>query len=151
MAELDARDVRLLAQVHGALEEHDPVPQAVIESARASLTWLSIDAELASLADDSALASTGVRTETAARVLTFECSTGVVVLEVTSRGDERRLVGQADRAARLQVRHRGGTVEVETDEHGRFRAEGVLSGPVSVVCTFHDSPEAPIVTSWVVV
>ena len=150
MVDLDERDVRLLAAVREALEEHDPVPPAVVEAARASLTWLTIEADLAALSEDTALAA-GVRTETAARVLTFECSTGVVVLEVTSSGDERRLVGQADRAAALQVRHRGGTVDVETDAHGRFRVERVRSGPISVVCTFTDSPETPLVTSWVIV
>lgn len=151
MVDLDERDVQLLATVREALEEHDPVPPGVVEAARASLTWLTIEADLAALSEDTALTAAGVRTETAARVLTFECSTGVVVLEVTSSGDERRLVGQADRAAGLQVRHRGGTVEVETDAHGRFRVEGVRSGPVSVVCTFSDSPETPLVTSWVIV
>lgn len=151
MVDLDDQDVQLLALVHRALEEHDPVPQDVLEAAKASLTWHSIDAELAALSEDSALTPTGVRTETAARVLTFECSTGVVVLEVTSSGDDRRLVGQADRAARLQVRHRGGTVDAETDEHGRFRVEGVRSGPISVICSFADSPTTPIVTSWVIV
>ena len=44
MADLDPRDRGLLDQVRSALDEHDPVPAAVVEAARASLTWLTVDA-----------------------------------------------------------------------------------------------------------
>jgi hypothetical protein len=150
MAELTPEDAKLVEQVHAALDEHDPVPASIIDAARSSFTWLTIDAELAALSEDSALATSGVRAETDARVLTFECSSGIVVLEVTRSGDTRRLVGQTDRPAHREVRHNGGLTEVDTDGHGRFRADGVVAGPVSVRCSF-DNDAAPIVTSWVVV
>jgi hypothetical protein len=149
--DIDPADRRLLVHVRAALDEDDPVPEAVIEAARASLTWLTVDAELAALAEDSALSSTGVRSGDASRVLTFECSTGVIVLEVTALGDTRRLVGQTDRPAHLSINHPQGDTEVDTDEHGRFQVEGISSGLVRLRCVFTDSPNAPIVTSWVVV
>jgi hypothetical protein len=151
MTDIDPRDRALLDQVRTALDEHDPVPESVIEAARGSLTWLTVDAELAALAEDSALSATGVRSGDASRVLTFECSTGVIVLEVTAMGDTRRVVGQADRPAHLTIRHAGGVTELDTDEHGRFQVEGIAAGPASLRCVFADAPDSPIVTSWVLV
>lgn len=151
MPDLDPRDRTLLEQVRAALDEHDPVPRVVVDAARASLTWLTVDAELAALADDSALSATGVRSGAASRVLTFECSTGVIVVEVTVMGDTRRVVGQTDRQAHLTVRHSGGATELDTDEHGRFQVEGIGAGPASLHCVFPDAPDAPVVTSWVLI
>lgn len=151
MTDPDPRDRALLDQVRAALDEEDPVPTSVIEGARASLTWLTVDAELAALAEDSALTPIGIRSQDASRVLTFECSTGVIVIEVNATGDSRRLVGQTDRTAHLTIRHAGGVTEVDTDEHGRFQVADIAAGPASLHCTFTDAPEAPVVTSWVLV
>ena len=149
---MDPRDRALLVQLRDALEVADPVPDTVVSHAKSAFTWLTIDAELAALADDSLLAGPAVRSAATARSLTFECATGVVVLEVSDQGeDERRLLGQTDRPADLQVLHRGGTLSLATDEHGRFRVEHVMAGPVSVRCVFHDDRDNPIITSWVVV
>ena len=150
----DPRDRQLLDQVRAALDAHDPVPPSVVDAARASLSWLTVDAELAALAEDSALTTTGVRSTDASRVLTFECSTGVIVLEVTATGDTRRVVGQADRVAHLTIRHAGNSREgigLDTDEHGRFQVEDLAAGPVSLHCVFADAPDAPVVTTWVLV
>jgi hypothetical protein len=151
MTDLDPRDRQLLDQLRAALDETDPVPGTVVDAAKASLTWLTVDAELAALAADSDLAATGVRSVGDSRVLTFECSTGVVVIEISQYDGMRRLVGHADRRADVVIRHRGGSLELTTDEHGRFSAQGVQAGPVSLHCAFHDAPDSPIVTSWVLV
>jgi len=145
------RETSLVGRVRRSLDETDGVPDEVLAAARASLTWLTVDAELAMLSDDSAAFSGARSAVDAPRILNFECPTGVVVLEVTHRGEQRRLLGHTDRRARVEVRHSGGTIELETDQHGRFRVDEVRSGPVSVRCVFADAPDAPIVTSWVVV
>lgn len=150
-AELNPADRRLLAEVRTVLDQVDPVPDAVLTSARAALTWLTIDAELAALAEDSALASAGVRSTGLTRSVTFESEAGVLAFEVSGDGDVRQIVGQADRPADLIVRHNGDPITIATDEQGRFRIEGVLAGPVSLHCVFRDTPESPIVTSWIVV
>jgi hypothetical protein len=149
--DLDPADRRLLAEVRTVLDEVDPVPDAVRASARAALTWLTIDAELAALAEDTALAGAGVRSTGLRRSLTFESDGGVLAFEVSEDGDTRQIVGQADRSADLTVRHNGEPITVATDEQGRFRISGVLAGPVSLHCVFRDTPESPIVTSWIVV
>lgn len=149
--DLNPADRRLLAELRTVLEQVDPVPDAVVTSARAALTWLTIDAELAALAEDTALASAGVRSSGLSRSVTFESDAGVLAFEVSGDGDVRRIVGQADRPADLTVRHNGDPITVATDEQGRFRIDGVLAGPVSLHCVFRDTPESPIVTSWIVV
>jgi hypothetical protein len=150
-ADLDPADRRLLEEVRSVLDDVDPVPDAVLTSARAALTWLTIDAELAALAEDTALASAGVRSTGLTRSLTFESEAGVLAFEVSGDGEVRQIVGQADRPADLTVRHTGDPITVTTDQQGRFRIDGVLAGPVSLHCVFHDTPESPIVTSWIVV
>lgn len=149
--ELNPADRRLFAEVRTVLDEMDPVPDAVLTSARAALTWLTIDAELAALAEDSAMASSGVRSTDLTRSLTFESEAGVLAFEVSEDGDARQIVGQADRPADLTVRHNGPLIAVATDDQGRFRIGDVLAGPVSLHCVFRDTPENPIVTSWIVV
>jgi hypothetical protein len=149
--DLNPADRRLLAEVRSALNEVDPVPDAVLMSARAALTWLTIDAELAALAEDSALETAGVRSAGTARSVTFESDAGVLTFEVSGDGDTRQVVGQADRPADLTVRHNGDPISAATDALGRFRIDGVLAGPVSLHCVFRDTPESPIVTSWIVV
>jgi len=150
-ADLDPADRRLLEEVRAVLDDVDPVPDAVLTSARAALTWLNIDAELAALAEDTALASAGVRSTGLTRSLTFESEAGVLAFEVSGDGEVRQIVGQADRPADLTVRHNGDPITVATDQQGRFRIDGVLAGPVSLHCVFQDTPESPIVTSWIVV
>lgn len=148
---VDPADASLLAALRAELDAHDPVPTATLEAARAALSWRTVDAELAALMEDSALTGAGVRTSSGSRALTFECDTGVIVLEVLPDDESRTLVGQTDRQASLEVRHGGPPLTVQTDIHGRFRVEGVRAGPVSVRATFADAPGSAIVTSWVVV
>jgi hypothetical protein len=149
--DLNPADRRLLDEVRTVFDEVDPTPEAVLTSARAALTWLTIDAELAALAEDTALASAGVRSAGLTRSVTFESDGGVLTFEVSGDGDVRHIVGQAERPADLTVRHNGDPITVATDEQGRFRINGILAGPVSLHCVFRDTPENPVVTSWIVV
>jgi hypothetical protein len=150
-SELDPADRELMAEVRTVLDSVDPVPESVRAAARAALTWLTIDAELAALAEDSTLAVAGVRSTSDTRSLTFESEAGVLAFEITADGETRQIVGQADRPADLTVRHNADPITVATDAQGRFRIEGVQAGPVSLHCVFRDTPDAPIVTSWIVV
>ncbi len=49
----------MFATLRNVIDHADPVPQAVVDAARAAYTWRTIDAELAELTADSAMASAG--------------------------------------------------------------------------------------------
>lgn len=130
----------------------DPVPQAVLDAARGSFTWRTIDAELAEIAFDSVLDEhlAGVRGPmTGPRLLTFEAVDVAIELEVTDVGGQRRLVGQVvpSDAAAVEVRHAEGATPVSTDDMGRFAVEEIPAGPVSV--RVQRPGREPVDTDWV--
>lgn len=142
----------LLAAIAEFFDDIDPVPEHVLAAAKGSLTWRTIDAELAELIEDTALlAGTSVRGTLGPRLLTFSAAEVSVVVEVAEVGSTRRLIGQLGdpRSAAIEVRFRDGTTWVEADQLGRFVVDGVSAGPVSLVCRFPDGDTAPLVTDWV--
>jgi len=157
MADDSPAERELLALLRDMLEEIDPVPATLLDVARASFTWRTVDAELAELTADSILDGAAVRSTRTPRLLTFTAGATTLVVEVAtpypSPATGRRLLGQivAPRAAELEVRHADGSLTVAADEFGRFRAERVPPGPISLACRFADPAEREVVTSWVTV
>lgn len=140
----------IIERLRQAIAEHDPVPESVVTAARASLTWLTIDAELARLVEDSSLAAAGTRATAQPVMLTFEAGDVVVTLEVTSDDDLRHLTGHTDGGfTTLLVRHRGGERSADIDVHGRFRVADVPAGPVSLVLRSDRPDDRPFTTEWV--
>jgi hypothetical protein len=157
MADLGPDERELLAVLRDALDQTDPVPPALVDAARASFTWLTVDAELAELTADSVVDGAAVRSTRSPRLLTFTARETTLVVEVAEptagKATERRLIGQivGPRAAEVDVRHTGGSLTVTADEYGRFRAEPVPAGPISLACRFADTAQPQVVTSWVTV
>ena len=138
------------ATLRSVIDRADPVPSTVIDAARAAYTWRTIDAELAELTADSALAAAGVRSSSAPRLLTFEGDGVEVEVEVAETGATRRLSGQLVPVgpAQVSVRWPGGTRETTADDLGRFAVEGVPAGSVSLAVV-RAGVEHEIVTSWI--
>jgi hypothetical protein len=145
----------LLAELRDA-GRLDPVPTDALAAAKAAFMWRTIDAELAeltydSLLDDQPLA--GVRSSTPARFLSFASDPAnlSVELEAITEGERRRLVGQLVPAQRgqIEVRHAGGAVTVEVDDLGRFTADDLAPGPISLHC--RAASGATVATDWVLV
>lgn len=135
--------------------ETDGVPEHVLAGARAAFAWRTIDAELAALAHDSAVdGALAVRGQESPRLLSFTAPQITVDVEVTEIGDHRRLLGQLvpPAATRLEVRHAEGMTPVEADDLGRFVAEHLPPGPVSIRCHLA-SAERPVVvdTDWLTI
>ena len=152
--EVDPDDV-LLDELRALAMDDDPVPRRVLAAARGSFTWRTIDAELAALVYDSALDAeslTTVRSEDTVRLLTFETFELVIELEVTIAGERRRLLGQLvpPGPGLVEIRHAGGALELETDALGRFSAEGIEHGPVSLRCRREQGGGA-VETEWVTI
>jgi hypothetical protein len=84
------------------------------------------------------------------RQLSFRTSGLTIELEITGSGDYRRLIGQLipRQSAVVDVRHGHGIITVEADPQGRFSAEEVPFGQVSLRCRL-GSDQAPIVTGWI--
>jgi hypothetical protein len=149
-------DDALLAELQLAGELHDPVPAAVVASARASLTWLTIDAELAELAFDSSVDESPVLVRgpvSDEQQLTFETERVAVDLQVTGRGASRRIIGQLAPAGVAEIELRTGSsdvIRVTSDELGRVPAVDVPAGPLSLRIQFAGEDTA-VVTDWVTV
>ncbi|MGH8889357.1 MAG: hypothetical protein ACRDV3_06290 [Acidothermaceae bacterium] len=141
----------LLAELRNMLDEADPVPDAVLASAKASFVWRTIDAELAELTADSVNAA-GIRAAGAARLLTFEAPGVEVEVEVADLGPTRRLTGQLvpPGPASVTVRWNIGSIETAADDLGRFTVEGVPTTTISLSILRPGSAH-PVVTSWVAV
>ena len=141
-------DEELLTELRRALQEDQPVPQKVINAAKAVYAWRTVDAELAALAYDSAVQEDfAVRSESASvRTLTFESGSLVVELGVA----ENALVGQLapPQSYELVLRCPGRAPEpVPVDQLGCFRIEPLPEGPFSLLVR---TPEDVLVaTDWV--
>lgn len=121
----DEADDALLAELAGVLRPYTVPPPEVVEAARQSFTWRTIDAELAALTHDSLLDDEPVLARAAAqpRILTFEAGELTIEVEVDETPGGRRLLGQLVPAgpAELELRCAGAdTVTSAADEYGRF-------------------------------
>jgi hypothetical protein len=146
-------DQALLEELRAAARRFDPPPAAVLEAARASLTWRTIDAELAALEFDSVVdqAADAVRSGEGPRLLMFSAPGLNIEVQVSPIGPRRQLVGQLVPAqpARIDVRHAGGVTTVQADQLGRFGVDAVSAGPVSLRCHLATVPPSPlVVTEW---
>ena len=84
------------------------------------------------------------------RQLSFRTSGLTIKLEITGTGQTRRLTGQLipRQSAVVDIRHDRGVITVPGDPAGRFSAEQVPLGQVSLRCHLGNE-QAPIVTGWI--
>ena len=140
----------LLVELRRVAEQADPVPASVVAAAKASFIWRTVDIELAELVADSLLATAGVRSTEAGRLLTFRGPRLEVEVEIADRGTSRRLTGQLVPvgSADVTVAWASGSVRAAADDMGRFVADGVPAGSVRIEVR-RNADERPVVTSWV--
>jgi len=146
---MNASDDELLALVGRALRAADPVPDHVIDGARAAWTWRTIDEELAELVYDSSNQLAGVRSEDTARQLTFR-SPGVEIEVMVTDEASRRVIGQLIPPGEFTVRLLIGDAVIEepTDRLGRFTFNGIAPGPVRLVVVDEHGHHL-VITEWV--
>ena len=133
----DRDDEDLLAELRGVAARVDSVPDELVAAARAAFAWRTMDAELAELVDDAPSDDArlvGMRGDEPATLLSFEAPGLAVEIEVLVAGKRRRLLGQLvpGRPGPVEVRHRGGLTEVTADQVGRFTADDLPPGPMSL-------------------
>lgn len=84
------------------------------------------------------------------RQLSFRASGLTIELEITGGGEYRRLVGQLipRQSAAVDIRHGQGVITVAADTLGRFSADEVPFGQISLRCRL-GSDQSPVVTGWI--
>ena len=86
------------------------------------------------------------------RHLSFRTSGLTIELEITGTGQDRRLTGQLipRQPAIVDIKHPGGVISAEADALGRFSAEAVPLGPVSLRCRLGpETGQASVITGWI--
>lgn len=149
----EMRDEQLLSRLAEALDAAEPMPSTVIEAAKATFTWRTIDAELAALVFDSATEElAGVRSTEATRQVTFR-TPGVEIELVVVSETSRRLVGQLvpPQSAEIELHHEEETRTVQSDNLGRFAFHDVPAGSVRLTCKFGSEGDAVVQTEWIII
>jgi hypothetical protein len=144
------RDEIILALLQKGFEESDPVPADVADFAKAAFTWRDIDAELAALDFDSADENVpaGVRSTTTVRMMSFQAGQWMIDIEYDEAAG--RLIGATSPPARYSVdlHTSGANFTTESDDLGRFTADGIAPGPLGMVLRF--TRGQVVKTQWVV-
>jgi hypothetical protein len=153
----ESDETELERELRQAVTQIDAIPPMLLEAARGALTWRTIDADLAelvfdSLADDDEAAL--VRGNAQARMLSFRAGGLTIDIEVTGSGESRRLIGQIapPERASVDIRQGDSAFTTEADELGRFIADRLRAGPISLRCRVgHGAVSAAVVTDWVAI
>ncbi|NUU17830.1 carboxypeptidase regulatory-like domain-containing protein [Cellulomonas humilata] len=144
----DALDDEVLAGLRAGFDASDPPPPFLDDLVVLALGSARLDAEVARLVDDAAVAP-GARASTRVRTLRFEGGGTTVLLSVAEGPTgARRVDGWLVPAAAAGVALHGpaGTVTVDADASGRFSFEGVPAGAAQLVV---QGPSGVVVTTAV--
>lgn len=143
-------DEELLATLRGVLARVEPVPADVREVSRSLLSWRDPDAQVAELVADSRELAGAVRGGTDV-VLRFQAGEAEMVIQLTSVSDSgHRLIGQVEpaRAGIVRIRRSDSHVDVLADDLGRFVAERLAPGPISLRWTPEADDGEAVETAW---
>ena len=146
-------DDQLIARLADALDAVDPVPEHVLDAAKAAYTWRTIDAELAALVFDSAAEDLiGIRSADTTRQLTFS-TPGVEIELIVLSDTTRRIVGQLvpPQRAEIVLHHETGERTVESDTLGRFTIDDVPAGSVRLTCRLEGDDGSVVQTEWTII
>ncbi|NMI01600.1 hypothetical protein [Pseudonocardia acidicola] len=145
-------DDALIRELGVALGWRTSPPREVVEAAKESFTWRTVDAELAALGYDSLLddGPALARAADQPRILAFEADALSVEVEIDQTPGARRMLGQLvpAQAAELELRSpSAGPVRGTADDLGRFALPLPGGrGPVSLRCRLADG--RTVHTSW---
>ena len=153
--DMTGNDRALLAELGRLSQLADPVPNQIIDMAKGSFTWRTVEAELAEMVWDSTTShDSGLLIRSAGeevRLLTISAEHVTMDLEVLPSGTNRRLVGELTPPKRARVfveTDAGERKEDVTDDLGRFLLSDVPAGRVRLHCAFDDSTTFGLVTTW---
>ena len=147
-------DEELLGALRMLFSQRDSPPGWAVELAKGSYDLRAIDAELADLTSDSGLGKTPrLRAGGGPRLVVFEAAACTIEIEIEpgSRPGRWQLVGQLSPAgpARILLRRvpPAAPAWVDADELGRFTADDLAAGPLSLTCV-REGQQATA-TAWI--
>ena len=152
-------DEPLVAELRALFAKIDPIPPFVNETAKASLGWRRLDADLAELLSDSALEEESFAlargSGAPARAVTFSSNELTIDIEVHLDDPGRTLLGQLSPPARARIEIQAmsdALFSAEADERGRFRVRLPSGGAIRLrVLTGDRRAGPPVETSWITV
>ncbi len=152
-------DELLISALRSLFAEVDPVPPLVSETAKASLGWRRLDADLAELLSDSALEEESFALARGggapARAVTFSSTRLTIDIEVHVDGPGRTLLGQLSPPALASVEIQtvnDAQFSAEADRLGRFRVRLPAGGSIRLrVLAVGGGAGPPVETSWITV
>ena len=129
---LDREDLALLNSLRAYYDEHDPVPDGLVERIQFELTLDALQAEVATLTQLD-LSSAGARSASteSVRTITFTSESMTTMVTITPDGEDSvRIDGWAAPGAgiRVEVLLADGVRETYADDDGRFVFEQVPTG-----------------------
>jgi hypothetical protein len=146
----NAADDELIARLSRVAAQADPVPDALVTSARGAFGLRELDARVAELVRDSAVGATASLVRgPSTRLLSFESGDIAVECEVAVRDRWRDVVGQFVGAtpAAVHLTTPGTGTDAPVDDQGRFCARGIPAGLLRLRWSLSDG--TTLVTSWV--
>jgi hypothetical protein len=128
---MSEREERLAELLRAA----DPVPDRVVEAARDSFGWRTLDTELAQLTADSLLVGADVRGEQP-RLLSYQAGKRTIEVEVSELDGRLRILGQLvpPQQARIRADQPAGGVAAIADQLGRFAMRDLPPGLTRFAC-----------------
>ncbi|HTU85784.1 MAG TPA: hypothetical protein VMF57_09440 [Solirubrobacteraceae bacterium] len=152
-------DERLMAELRDFFAAVDPIPPLLVETAKASLGWRRLDADLAELLSDSVLEEAPFALArgggTPARAVTFSSSDLTIDIEVHVDDQGRTLLGQLSPAAAAAIEidtMAEEPVSAQADHLGRFRTRLPAGGTIRLrVLRGEGHAAPPVETSWITV
>jgi hypothetical protein len=148
-----AADDELEAAVRRAAQLFDPVPASLRQLNATLLSWRDPDTELAALVADSRELAGTVRGDESI-LLQFVAGSTAITVEIGSGPDAAyRLVGQVEPAGggAVEVRGAAGGLHLACDAEGRFQADDIPRGRLSLRWTPPEAAARAIDTPWLLV
>lgn len=146
---IDASDLAALAALRTVFEANDPVPAGLAERAKFAMTVAALEAEVASIVTDEALAGLRVTDYDRASTITFAGQNlSAMVSFEPSDGQRARVVGWVTGGhVEVELRERSRTRVTTTDSEGRFGFDVAERGLVHFLFRSMDDPgSTPLIT-----
>ncbi len=153
----DAEHDPLLDELRALFAHSDPVPPLVTETAKASLGWRRLDADLAELLADSLDVESyaGVRGGARLRSISFAADALTIDIEIRGDGAQQTLLGAlsppTETTVEIQTASDPHPAKLRSDQLGRFRTTVAVGSSIRLRVATGDPGQASnwIETSWI--